>query len=53
MQGYIQAGLDEGARIVVGGADTPYDRGWYVRPTLFTGATNQMRIAREEIFGPW
>jgi aldehyde dehydrogenase (NAD+) len=52
VQGYIQAGLDEGARIVVGGADAPHDRGWYVRPTLFTDATNQMRIAREEIFGP-
>ncbi|HET6733182.1 aldehyde dehydrogenase [Mycobacterium sp.] len=52
VQGYIQAGVDEGARIVLGGADTPHERGWYVRPTLFTDATNDMRIAREEIFGP-
>ena len=52
VQGYIRAGLDEGARIVVGGDDSPYDRGWYVRPTLFADATNQMRIARDEIFGP-
>ena len=52
VQGYIRAGIDEGARIVVGGDDSPYDRGWYVRPTLFADATNQMRIAREEIFGP-
>jgi aldehyde dehydrogenase (NAD+) len=52
VQGYIQGGRDEGARIVVGGADKPYDRGWYVRPTLFVDATNDMRIAREEIFGP-
>jgi aldehyde dehydrogenase (NAD+) len=52
VQGYIQGGHDEGARIVVGGADKPYDRGWYVRPTLFVDATNDMRIAREEIFGP-
>ena len=52
VQGYIQAGLDEGARIVIGGKDKPRDRGWYVRPTLFAGATNEMRIAREEIFGP-
>jgi aldehyde dehydrogenase (NAD+) len=52
VQGYIQAGLDEGARVVIGGTDAPYNRGWYVRPTLFTDATNQMRIAREEIFGP-
>ncbi|MCW2650155.1 MAG: NAD-dependent aldehyde dehydrogenase [Mycobacterium sp.] len=52
VQGYIRAGLGEGARIVVGGADKPHDRGWYVQPTLFADATNQMRIAREEIFGP-
>jgi aldehyde dehydrogenase (NAD+) len=52
VQGYIQAGVDEGARIVVGGLDKPYDRGWYVQPTLFADATNQMKIAREEIFGP-
>jgi len=52
VQGYIQAGLDEGARMVVGGTDKPYDRGWYVRPTLFADATNEMKIAREEIFGP-
>jgi aldehyde dehydrogenase (NAD+) len=53
VQGYIQAGLDDGARIVLGGGtDKPLDRGWYVRPTLFADATNEMRIAREEIFGP-
>jgi aldehyde dehydrogenase (NAD+) len=52
VQGYIEAGVDEGARIVLGGADAPRDRGWYVRPTLFADATNDMRIAREEIFGP-
>jgi aldehyde dehydrogenase (NAD+) len=52
VQGYVEAGLDEGARMVIGGADKPYDRGWYVRPTLFADATNDMRIAREEIFGP-
>ena len=52
VQGYIQAGLDDGARIVQGGIDKPSDRGWYVTPTLFTDATNQMKIAREEIFGP-
>jgi acyl-CoA reductase-like NAD-dependent aldehyde dehydrogenase len=52
VNGYIQAGLDEGARIVVGGIDRPHDRGWYVTPTLFAEATNQMKIAREEIFGP-
>lgn len=52
VQSYIQAGLDEGARIVLGGNDKPYDRGWYVQPTLFTDASNDMKIAREEIFGP-
>ena len=52
VRGYIQSGIDEGAKVVVGGTDTPHDRGWYVRPTLFTGATNDMKIAREEIFGP-
>jgi aldehyde dehydrogenase (NAD+) len=52
VQGYIQSGIDEGARIVLGGTDKPLDRGWYVRPTLFAGATNEMKIAREEIFGP-
>ena len=52
VQGYIQAGVAEGAQMVLGGTDKPYDRGWYVQPTLFTNATNQMKIAREEIFGP-
>ncbi|PQM47676.1 Geranial dehydrogenase [Mycobacterium talmoniae] len=52
VQGYIRSGADEGARIVVGGDDAPADRGWYVRPTLFANARNDMRIAREEIFGP-
>jgi len=52
VQGYIKTGVDEGARIVLGGMDKPYDRGWYVQPTLFADANNEMRIAREEIFGP-
>ena len=42
----------DGARVVLGGEDSPAGRGWYVRPTLFADATNDMRIAREEIFGP-
>jgi acyl-CoA reductase-like NAD-dependent aldehyde dehydrogenase len=51
---YIDLGEKEGARLVVGGTDLPegVDRGWYVRPTLFADVTNDMRIAREEIFGP-
>ena len=52
VQGYIQAGIDEGARMILGGKDKPHDRGWYVQPTLFTDANNDMKIAREEIFGP-
>jgi acyl-CoA reductase-like NAD-dependent aldehyde dehydrogenase len=54
VRGYIESGKSEGARLVVGGADMPdgLDTGWYVRPTLFSGANNDMRIAREEIFGP-
>ncbi|GFG96715.1 aldehyde dehydrogenase [Mycobacterium timonense] len=51
---YIEDGQQAGARLVVGGSALPdgVDRGWYVRPTLFADATNDMRIAREEIFGP-
>lgn len=51
---YIDLGQQEGARLICGGADLPdgIDAGWYVRPTLFAGADNAMRIAREEIFGP-
>jgi acyl-CoA reductase-like NAD-dependent aldehyde dehydrogenase len=49
---YIRTGQHEGARMVIGGDDSPADRGWYVRPTLFANANNDMRIAREEIFGP-
>ncbi len=52
VQDYIRSGQHEGARIVIGGDDSPAERGWYVRPTLFAEATNDMRIAREEIFGP-
>jgi acyl-CoA reductase-like NAD-dependent aldehyde dehydrogenase len=51
---YIDTGEREGARRVLGGTELPdgVERGWYVRPTLFTNADNSMRIAREEIFGP-
>src|ERR1700722_1569717 len=49
---YIRSGQQEGARVVLGGEDIPAERGWYVRPTLFADASNEMRIAREEIFGP-
>src|SRR5580693_6739876 len=52
VQDYIRSGQSEGARVVLGGQDSPSEHGWYVRPTLFADATNDMRIAREEIFGP-
>ncbi|MDT5350103.1 MAG: hypothetical protein QOH91_3390 [Mycobacterium sp.] len=54
VRGYIESGQTEGARLVTGGSDLPdgLDTGWYVRPTLFSDAHNDMRIAREEIFGP-
>nr|WP_067677854.1 aldehyde dehydrogenase [Nocardia miyunensis] len=54
VRGYIEQGVREGARLLVGGPGLPegIDRGWYVRPTLFTDADNSMRIAQEEIFGP-
>ncbi|HNM85681.1 MAG TPA: aldehyde dehydrogenase family protein, partial [Mycobacterium sp.] len=52
VQEYIRAGVAEGAKVVVGGEDSPFEKGWYVRPTLFADATNDMTIAREEIFGP-
>ncbi|MGF7237455.1 MAG: aldehyde dehydrogenase [Frankia sp.] len=54
VRGYIEQGQKEGARLVVGGTDLPagVDRGWYVRPTLFADVEGDMRIAREEIFGP-
>ncbi|OBB13383.1 aldehyde dehydrogenase [Mycobacteriaceae bacterium 1482268.1] len=54
VRSYIDAGQAEGARLVTGGTSMPdgIDKGWYVRPTLFADASNSMRIAREEIFGP-
>lgn len=54
VQGYIRLGLEEGAALLTGGEGRPDDlaRGWFVRPTVFTGVSNDMRIAREEIFGP-
>jgi aldehyde dehydrogenase (NAD+) len=54
VQGLIQQGIDEGARLVAGGPGLPegVNRGYYVRPTVFADVTNDMTIAREEIFGP-
>ncbi|HZH51494.1 MAG TPA: aldehyde dehydrogenase family protein [Microvirga sp.] len=54
IQDLIQAGIKEGATLVTGGLGRPegLNRGYYVRPTVFADVTNDMRIAREEIFGP-
>jgi len=54
IQDLIQQGIDEGARLVAGGTGRPegLNKGYYVKPTIFADANNQMTIAREEIFGP-
>lgn len=54
VQGYIQTGIEEGATLVAGGPGRPegLDKGFYVKPTVFANVTNDMVIAREEIFGP-
>jgi aldehyde dehydrogenase (NAD+) len=54
IQGYIQTGMDEGARLVAGGPGLPdgFNRGFYVRPTVFADVVPGMTIEREEIFGP-
>jgi aldehyde dehydrogenase (NAD+) len=54
VQRLIQKGVDEGATVVVGGPGRPegLDKGYYVKPTVFAHVTNDMTIAREEIFGP-
>jgi acyl-CoA reductase-like NAD-dependent aldehyde dehydrogenase len=49
--GYVQAGKDEGARLVAGGG-RPDRKGYFVEPTIFADGSNDMKIAREEIFGP-
>nr|WP_195759839.1 aldehyde dehydrogenase family protein [Paracoccus sp. S-4012] len=54
IQDLIQKGIDEGARLVAGGTGLPegVNRGYFVRPTVFADVTNDMTIARQEIFGP-
>ena len=54
IQGLIQKGVDEGATLVTGGVGRPegLDKGYYVKPTVFANVTNDMTIAKEEIFGP-
>ncbi|MFD7536643.1 MULTISPECIES: aldehyde dehydrogenase family protein [unclassified Streptomyces] len=52
VRGYIEKGVQEGARVVAGGADAPLEQGYYVSPTIFADVTPEMAIAQEEIFGP-
>lgn len=54
IQSLIQQGIDEGAVLAAGGVGRPQglDKGYYVKPTVFSGVNNQMTVAREEIFGP-
>jgi aldehyde dehydrogenase (NAD+) len=54
IQALIQKGIEEGAKLVTGGPGLPegIDKGYFIRPTIFSAANNHMTIAREEIFGP-
>jgi betaine-aldehyde dehydrogenase len=52
VEGFLEAGKAAGARAVVGGAKTDQETGWYITPTVFADVDNDMKIAREEIFGP-
>jgi acyl-CoA reductase-like NAD-dependent aldehyde dehydrogenase len=54
VRSYIRKGIDEGATVALGGPDQPdeFPKGYYVKPTVFTGVTPDMTIAQEEIFGP-
>ncbi|MES2490170.1 MAG: aldehyde dehydrogenase family protein [Pseudomonadota bacterium] len=54
IQKYIQIGIDEGAQLIAGGIGRPdgLSKGWFVKPTVFANVRNDMRVAREEIFGP-
>jgi aldehyde dehydrogenase (NAD+) len=54
VQTLIEAGIAEGARVLVGGAGKPegFETGYFVKPTIFADVNNTMRIAREEVFGP-
>ncbi|MGH2759599.1 MAG: aldehyde dehydrogenase family protein [Actinomycetota bacterium] len=54
VRGFIQKGIEEGATLVTGGAEQPdgLEKGFFIRPTVFSNVSNDMTIAREEIFGP-
>ncbi len=54
VRGFINKGIEEGAKLVTGGAEQPegLEKGFFIKPTVFSNVSNDMTIAREEIFGP-
>ncbi|WP_320780142.1 aldehyde dehydrogenase family protein [Streptomyces sp. CRN 30] len=52
VRGYIEKGVEEGARLVAGGPEAPYEQGYHVSPTVLADVTPEMSVAQEEIFGP-
>ena len=52
VRGYIRRGIEEGAKLVAGGDESPHEKGYFVQPTVFSEVTPDMTIAQEEIFGP-
>ncbi|MFI6317990.1 aldehyde dehydrogenase family protein [Nonomuraea sp. NPDC050556] len=52
VRGHITRALDEGARLLTGGVEPPFETGFYVAPTVLGGVTSDMAVAQEEVFGP-
>jgi acyl-CoA reductase-like NAD-dependent aldehyde dehydrogenase len=55
VEGYVKSAVDEGATVILGGkrpTNPPFNKGYWVMPTIITGVTQKMKVAREEIFGP-
>ena len=55
VEGYIKSAIDEGAKVIFGGkrpTTSPFNKGYWIMPTIITGVTQKMKVAREEIFGP-
>jgi aldehyde dehydrogenase (NAD+) len=54
VQSYVRKGIEEGAEVLVGGEGHPagFEKGYFMKPTVFVNVTNDMTIAQEEIFGP-
>jgi acyl-CoA reductase-like NAD-dependent aldehyde dehydrogenase len=55
VEGYIKSAIDEGAKVIYGGkrpTTAPFNKGYWIMPTIITGVTQNMKVAREEIFGP-